>query len=131
MAFAYETIAQGNGKHVSFSICRDISQLSTDVDVVVSGSELDCRGCRNASYTFSSVTNNVTATIFAANKSDFSDEVAFSSAVGSVVVGTPKSWVGQATGTAPANCVFAFLRVKIKASSGGSQGTITINGYAN
>lgn len=128
MAFVYMNFPKGSrDKQYSYA---EASQLSTDSAAVLSGSELDCRGCRNASYTCSSVTNNVTVTVYAANKSDFSDEVAFSSAIGSVVVGTNKSWVGQATGAAPANCVFAFLRLKINASTPGSQGTLTCVGYA-
>lgn len=128
MAFAYKNLPID--RRQKYSYC-EVSQISTNSAVALSGSELDCRGCRNCSYTFSVVTNAVTVQIWVANKSDFSDELSWNVAnPASIAVGTNEGWSGHTTTNVPINAAFAYCRVKILSSTTDQHGTITCVGYA-
>jgi hypothetical protein len=97
-----------------------VVQVSTNSTVVASGSELDVTQYGSLAYTIVVATNDVKWTVFAANVSDYSDEVIVNAAT-NVVAGTNSSY---SVGAAP----FRFYRVKIIDNVGGTHGTATING---
>lgn len=94
------------------------AQVSTNATVLVTNSEVDARGWRSLAYTISVITNAVTWSVWGANVSDYSDEVAVLAPVS--VAGAANS--SYSTSQAP----FSFYRVKIIDTSGGSHGTATI-----
>lgn len=95
-------------------------QLSTGSYVVVTDSALDARVFNSLAYTNITATNSVYWKVFAANASDFSDEVE---------VLTETSVAAGATGSyAVSPPPYNYYRVKIK--SNGGAGTVTINGVA-
>jgi len=99
-----------------------LSQASTASTVAVTGSDLDATQFSSIAYTIVIATNAVKWSVFAANVSDFSDEVAVLSAT------TVAS--GAASSYSAALAPFRYYRVKIIDDSGGSHGTATVNGVA-
>lgn len=99
-----------------------VVQASTASTAVASGSELDATQFGSVAYTISIATNNVNWSVFGANVSDYSDEVAVQAAT-QVNAGANGSYsVAQAP--------FRFYRAKIIDTVGGTHGTATINGAA-
>ncbi len=97
-------------------------QTSTSGTVVVSGAEVDATQCRSLSYTAVCATNDVDWSVFGANASDYSDEVAVKAAT-QIAAGANDSY----TVSPPP---FRFYRVKVKDHVGGTHGTVTVNGVA-
>lgn len=97
-----------------------LSQASTASTVVVTGSDMDATQFASVSYTIKVITNDVGWSVFGANVSDFTDEVAVQAAT-QVVAGAAGSYsVAQAP--------FRYYRVKVIDQVGGSHGTATVNG---
>jgi predicted RNA methylase len=97
-----------------------LAQASTASTVVVTGSDVDMRAYKTLSYTISVVTFAVSWSVFGANVSDYSDEVAVLSAT-SVAAAASSSYTVT-------NAPYAYYRIKIIDTVGGSHGTATING---
>ncbi len=97
-------------------------QTSTASTVVVAGSEIDATQCKTVCYTAVCATNAIKWSVFGANVSDYSDEVAVQAAT-TIASGAAGSY---STTAAP----FRFYRVKVVDDSGGTHGSITVNGVA-
>lgn len=108
------------GREVEVVTVSPAGQLSTASTAVVTDSDMDARAWKALSYTCVCATNAIKWSVFGANASDFSDEVAVqaattvaAAAVGSYSVAPP---------------VFSYYRTKIIDDSGGVHGTATIRG---
>lgn len=99
-----------------------VVQASTASTVVAAGSELDATQFGSVAYTISIATNNVNWSVFGANVSDYSDEVAVQTAT-QVNAGAVGSYAATVA-------VYRFYRAKIIDTVGGTHGTATINGVA-
>ena len=109
-------------RQVAIDMVTPIAQASTSSDEVVSGSEIDARMWKSISYTIKVATNAVTWTVFGANTLDYSDEV---------VVQDAASVAASASGSyAAIQAPYAYYRVKIRDTVGGSHGTATVVGLA-
>jgi hypothetical protein len=97
-------------------------QTSTASTVVVTGAEIDSTQCRALSYTAICATNAIKWSVFGANVSDYSDEVAVKSAT------TISGGANDSYSVSPPP--FRYYRVKVVDDSGGTHGTITVNGVA-
>ncbi|HVW37517.1 MAG TPA: hypothetical protein VHB99_09430, partial [Pirellulales bacterium] len=86
------------------------------------GAEIDARQWRTVCYNVSVAGNNILWSVWGANASDYSDEVAVKAAA-QVNVGAADSY---AASPAP----YAYYRVKIVDAVGGTHGTATVNGTA-
>lgn len=105
------------------------SQLATDAAVVAVGSELDVRGLIYGSMSLIATVFGVTAQLFAANRSDYADEIMLGAGF-AVVVGTPTMWSGGTSYQTAVNGTvisYAYLRLKILNTVGGSAGTLAWN----
>jgi hypothetical protein len=104
-----------------FADVMPAAQLSTDVDAVVAGSEIDTALKTSLSYTIRVITNAVTWTVFGADAASYADEV---------IVQAPASVAAAGVGSySTALAVYRYYRVKIKATSAGNQGTATVLGH--
>lgn len=109
-------------RQVAIDMVTPAAQASTASDAVVSGSEMDIRMWKSISYTIKVITNAVTWTVFGANASDYSDEV---------IVQNAASVAADASGSyAVTQASYAYYRVKIRDTVGGSHGTATVVGLA-
>jgi hypothetical protein len=97
-------------------------QTSTASTVVVSGSEIDATQCKTVCYTAVAATNDVDWSVWGANASDYSDEVAVKTAT-KITAGATDSY----TATPPA---WRYYRCKVIDDVGGTHGTITVYGVA-
>lgn len=102
------------------------AQLSTDAYAAITDGNIDARGFSTLSITIAVITNAVTWEVYGANKADFSDEVV-AQAGATVAAGAKGSFTLGAIATGFS--YFAFYRVKIKATTPGSQGTATITAF--
>lgn len=116
------TIMSPAGRQVEVTTCTPDAQASTASTAVVTGSELDAGPHLTACYTIKVATNAVKWSVFGANASDYSDEVAVLSAT-TVASGAASSY---AASPAP----FRYYRVKVIDDSGGSHGSVTVRGIA-
>jgi hypothetical protein len=114
------TAVQMGSRTVDIGVASPAPQASTSSTVVVTGSDMDARPWRSVSYTLSAATNAVTWSVFGANRSDFTDEVVVQNAA-SVSAGANATY---AVTQAP----YAFYRVKIVDTVGGTHGTATVTG---
>lgn len=110
------------GRSVEVTTCTPDAQASTASTAVVTGSGLDTGPHLTACYTIKVATNAIKWSVFGANVSDYSDEVAVLSAA-TVASGANSSYTAS---PAP----FRYYRVKIIDDSGGVHGTATVNGIA-
>lgn len=98
------------------------AQTSTASTVVTSGSEIDARPWTSVCYTVVCATNAIKWSVWGANASDYSDEVAVLAAA-TVASGASSSYtVAQAP--------FGYYRTKVIDDSGGVHGVATIRGIA-
>lgn len=99
-----------------------VAGTSTASTAVATGAEIDATQFGSVSYTIKVAANSVDWSVFGANISDYTDEVAVLAAttVASGAAGTYAATVAA----------YRFYRVKIIDSSGGSHGTVIINGVA-
>lgn len=109
-----------NHSGVGVNIITPTAQASTASTAVVDGSEFDARAWRSLAYTIKVATQDVTWSVFGANASDYSDEVAVLSPA-SVAAGAGSSY-------AVAQAPYAYYRVKIIDTVGGVHGTATVRG---
>ena len=116
------TITVGSGRQVSIEYVAPTAQASTASTVVVTGSDMDVRPWRSLSYTIVVATNAVKWSVFGANASDFSDEVAVLAAT-TVNAAATSSY-------ASTQFPYGYARVKIIDDSGGVHGTATVYGIA-
>lgn len=98
------------------------AQTSTASTVVTTGSEIDARPWRSLSYTIVVATQAVKWSVFGANASDYSDEVAVLAAT-TVAAGATSSY-------ASTQFPYAYARTKLIDDSGGVHGVATIRGFA-
>lgn len=110
------------GREVEIATCAPTGQLSTASTAVVTDSGLDARPWRALSYTCVCATQAIKWSVFGANASDYSDEVAVQAAT-TVAAGAAGSY-----SVAPPP--YAYYRTKIIDDSGGVHGTATIRGIA-
>lgn len=96
------------------------AQASTASTAVVTGSEMDARPWRSVAYTIKVATNSVDWSVFGANASDYSDEVAVQAAA-TVAAGAASSY-------AVAQAPYSYYRVKIIDTSAPNHGTATVRG---
>lgn len=111
------TLGNGLTRHIEYATD---SQLSTNTNTVLSGSEMDMRGWTTLCYTFAVATNTVTISVLGANASDYSDEVVVD-ATGNIAAGSTDSYT-----VSPAP--YSYYRVKIDSTSDGQHGTVTVYG---
>ena len=97
-------------------------QASTSSTAVVAGTEMDATQFGILSYTAVVATHDVDWSVFGANKSDYSDEVA--------VLSATKISAGGNSSYSTANAPYRYYRVKVIDDVGGTHGTITVNGLA-
>lgn len=97
-------------------------QTSTASTVVVTGAEIDATQFRSVCYTAIVATHDVDWSVFGANASDYSDEVA--------VLAATKIAAGASGSYTVAQAPYRFYRVKCIDDVGGTHGTITVNGVA-
>lgn len=97
------------------------AQASTNATAVVTGSGLDAGPYDLISYTIVIATEDVDWSVFGANSSDYSDEVAVVSAT-TVGAGTASSYTADAG--------YRYYRVKIIDTVGDTHGTATVRGLA-
>ena len=99
-----------------------VAQLSTASAVVVVGSELDARPRTTVAYTVAVITQAIKWSVWGANASDFSDEVAV------LAPATVAAAASSSYAATPAP--YSYYRVKIIDDSGGVHGTATVRGIA-
>jgi hypothetical protein len=99
-----------------------VVQVSTNATAVVAGAEIDATQLRTVCYTIAVATHDVDWSVFAANASDYSDEVA-------VLNATKVSAGGNGSYTA-SPAPYRYYRVKIIDDVGGTHGQATVNGIA-
>lgn len=99
-----------------------IAQLSTAATTNVAGAEIDCREWKTIAYNVAVAAQNILWSVWGANASDYSDEVAVKAAA-QVNAGATDTY---AASPAP----YAHYRVKIVDAVGGTHGTATVNGIA-
>lgn len=99
-----------------------IAQASTNATANVAGAEIDARQWRTVCYNVAAAGNAVDWSVWGANASDYSDEVAVKAAT-KVNAGANDTY---AASPAP----YAYYRVKIIDDVGGTHGTATVNGIA-
>lgn len=99
-----------------------VSATSTSSTAVATGAELDATQFASVCYTIIVATHDVDWSVFGANVSDYSDEVA--------VLTATKVSAGANGSYTVAQAPFRFYRVKIIDDAGGSHGVCTINGVA-
>jgi hypothetical protein len=121
MAASLNSVQVGN-RTVDILDTGIVSQASTASFVTVAGADVDARPWRTVAYTISVATNAVTWQVLGANSSDYSDAVVVQSGA-SVAAGANSSY-------APATPPYAFYRVQIQDTAGGSHGVVTIRGLA-
>ncbi len=97
-------------------------QTSTASTAVVTGTDIEVSQMKVLSYTAIVATHDVDWSVFGANVSDFSDEVAVLAATKIVLSG-----VSSYSASPPP---YRYYRVKVIDDVGGTHGTITINGIA-
>lgn len=114
------TVITPGGREVEVATVAPDAQASTASTVVVASSDLDARAWRALSYTVAVATQAIKWSVFGANASDFSDEVAVLAAT-TVAAGANSSY-----SVAPPP--FSYYRVKIIDDSGGVHGTATVRG---
>lgn len=114
------TVTAGGIRQVQIETVAPTGQLSTASTVVVTGSEMDARPWQSLAYTVVVATNAIKWSVWAANASDYSDEVAVLSAA-TVASGATSSY-------ATTQAAYSYYRVKITDDSGGVHGTATIRG---
>ena len=117
-----EQLVGGPQRFVVVEETGAIEQASVNTDAVVDGSEIDARPWSSLAYTIAVATNDVTWTVFGANSSDYSDEVAVNGPA-SVAAAAASSY---AVDPAP----YGHYRVKIKSTVGGAHGVATVAGLA-
>jgi hypothetical protein len=103
-------------------VVSPIDQTSTASTVLFVGSEMDVRVFLTLAYTIKVITFAVTWSVWGANISDYSDEVAVLSPVSVAAAASSSYSVAQAP--------YAYYRVKIVDTAGGSHGVCTLNGIA-
>ena len=118
MAFITST----GGRQVEVTTCTPDAQTSTASTVVVTGSGLDTGPHLTVAYTVVVATNAIKWSVFGANSSDYSDEVAVLAAA------TVASGARSSDPATPAP--FRYYRVKIIDDSGGVHGSATVRGIA-
>lgn len=99
-----------------------LTQTTTASTVAVTSSGIDARSWRSVCYTIVVATNAVKWSVWGANASDYSDEVAVQSAA------TVAS--GAASSYSVAQAPFGYYRVKVIDDSGGVHGDVTVYGIA-
>ena len=104
----------------NFAGVGPLSQASTNATAVVVGSGLDARNHATVCYTIAVATHDVDWSVFGANASDYSDEVA-------VLVATKVVAAAHSSYTA-APAPYSYYRVKIIDDAGGTHGTATVSG---
>ncbi len=97
-----------------------VAATSTASTAVATGAEIDATQFRTVCYTITVATHDVDWSVFGANVSDYSDEVAVLAAVKVASAGVSSYTVSPAP--------FRFYRVKIIDDVGGTHGVATING---
>lgn len=97
-------------------------QTSTASTVVVAGAEMDVTQFPVLSYTAKAATNDIDWSVFGANASDYSDEVA--------VLTATKIAAGANASYTTANAPYRYYRVKVIDDVGGTHGAITVSGCA-
>lgn len=117
MALSFTVVQAGGQTVIGTADNNSTPQTSTASTVVVTGSDIDARGWKTVAYNVKVATNAVKWSVFGANQSDFSDEVAVLSAttVASGAAGT------YAVSPAP----YSYYRAKVIDDSGGVHGDIT------
>lgn len=115
-------ITTAGGRQVEVVTCAPTGQLSTASTAVVTDSGLDTGAFTSVAYTVTVATQAIKWSVFGANSSDYTDEVAVQAAT---TVAAAAS--GSYTAT-PAP--FRYYRVKIIDDSGGVHGTATVRGVA-
>lgn len=115
-------IVSPGGRNVEVTTCTPTGQLSTASTAVVTSSDLDTGPHLTVCYTVKVATNAIKWSVFGANVSDYSDEVAVLSAA-TVAAAASSSYTAT---PAP----FRYYRVKIIDDSGGVHGTATVSGIA-
>lgn len=108
-------------RQTEVGICSD-SQVSTSTTAAIAGSRsvLDARGWQKLAYTVKVQTAAVTWSVWAANNSNFSDEV---------VIQNPASVASGAAGTYVIEYPpYSYYRVKIVDTVGGTHGTASVYG---
>ena len=108
------------GVNVQIEAVAPSGQVSTGSYAVVTGSELDARAWKTVAYTIGIITNSVYWKVFAANSSDYSDEVEVKAETSVAAAGFDSYSVSPAP--------FSYYRVKIKSNAGA--GTATVRGVA-
>src|ERR1035437_5025976 len=104
----------------NYATVTPTGQISTASTVVLAGCEFDARPWTAIAYTVAVITNSVTWSVWGANAADYSDEQA---------VLAPVSVIASATGTyVAALAPYAYYRVKIIDTVGGTHGTATVRG---
>ncbi|MFZ3172071.1 MAG: hypothetical protein WA118_08835 [Carboxydocellales bacterium] len=118
------TVQMINNQHrqVAVDIITPVAQASVNAETLLAGSEIDMRMWRSLAYTLKVATNDVTWVVYGANSADYSDEVVVQSAA-NVVAGAAGTY-------AVAQAPYAYYRVKIYSTVGGSHGTGTLIGIA-
>jgi hypothetical protein len=111
-----------SGGQVEYGTVAPLAATSGTATAVVSGSEMDMTGWRSLAYTISVITHDVDWSVFGANDSSYSDEVAVQSAA-TVAAATSSSYV-------IAQAPYAYYRVKIIDSSPSTHGVATVRGIA-
>lgn len=106
----------------AYSAVTPAPQNSTNVTAVVTGSGIDARAYRTVAYTIAIATHDVDWSVFGANASDYSDEIAVLAAT-KVAAAAFSSYVAN---PAP----FAYYRVKIIDDAGGTHGAATVRAIA-
>ncbi len=97
-----------------------IAQASVNTLTLLANSDMDARIWEALSYTISVITDSVDWTVFGANQSDFSDEVAVQAAA-SIAAGASGNYSIHVP-------VFGFYRVKIASTVADTPGTATLVG---
>lgn len=119
MAQALTTVTDGQ-RQAQISTVAPAAQASTASTVVVTDSGIDARAWITVCYTISVATQAIKWSVFGANASDYSDEVAVLTAT-TVAAAAASSYTAS---PAP----YSYYRVKIIDDSGGVHGTATVRG---
>jgi hypothetical protein len=104
----------------NYSTVAPAGQASTNATVVLAGCGFDARPWTSIAYTIAVATQAVTWSVFGANAADYSDEQ---------IVQAAASVAAAGTGTyVAALAPYAYYRVKIIDTVGGTHGTATVRG---
>lgn len=115
-------LAGNSQRQVPVDIVGPINQAGTNSTAVVAGSEIDGTTWDTISYTIIVTTFGLTWSVFGANVSDYSDEVAVL-APAAVAAGNNSSYISI-------GLPYRFYRVKIVNTVGGQNGNANVNGIA-